>query len=107
MRVSRRGNSTETTGDRIRRARMEGGLSQKELAERLGVSSPTVGQWESGRRNPKDETLQRIAAALGVDVYELKPPYLLNGDIMREWLSPSMALSRVQWRSFAPIVYTV
>ncbi len=42
-------------------------LSQRELAERLGVSQPRVVELESGEKNPRIETLVKIAAATGLE----------------------------------------
>lgn len=60
-------------GKRIRDARKAAGLTQEELAERMGTSSVAVAQWETGRRNPKMGTVSKLAAALGVDAAELVP----------------------------------
>lgn len=60
-----------TIGQRIRLARSKVGISQKGLAEKLGVSASMIGQYESDVRKPKFETQQRIAEALGVEVYEI------------------------------------
>lgn len=56
-----------TTGQRIQQARKKAGLSQKQLGEKLGLSASMIGQWENDLRNPKYETLQKIAKALDVD----------------------------------------
>lgn len=53
-------------GKRIRTARIASGLTQKELAQKLGVSAALVGQYETGIRNPKIDTLNRIAEALSL-----------------------------------------
>jgi DNA-binding XRE family transcriptional regulator len=47
--------------------RADHGLSQRELAERLGVSQPRVVELESGEKNPRIETLVKIAAATGLE----------------------------------------
>jgi transcriptional regulator with XRE-family HTH domain len=47
--------------------RADHGLSQRELAERLGVSQPRVVELESGEKNPQVETLVKIAAATGLE----------------------------------------
>jgi DNA-binding XRE family transcriptional regulator len=47
--------------------RSENGLSQRELAKRLGVSQPRVVELESGEKNPQIETLVKIAAATGIE----------------------------------------
>lgn len=60
-----------TVGERIKAARKQAGLTQKELAERLGLSFQAIAQWENNLRKPKLETLQKIAAALEVPIYEL------------------------------------
>ncbi len=62
-----------TTGERIQSARKQAGLSQKELGTRLGVSGSMIGQYENDLRNPKQETLQNIADALGVHISVLSP----------------------------------
>jgi transcriptional regulator with XRE-family HTH domain len=52
-------------GSRVRAVRRGKDLHQKELAEMVGVSAPTVARWESGQDFPKGEKLPAIAAALG------------------------------------------
>ena len=48
-------------GDRIREARTKLGLTQKELAGQVGVTSQTVWSWEAGRVKPKHEHLEELA----------------------------------------------
>lgn len=57
----------ETFGDRLRAARVEAGVSQRELAESLGVIRTNVDRWEHGRtpRNVADVAGQ-VARLLGV-----------------------------------------
>lgn len=45
------------TGEAIRRLRRAAGLSQEELAERLGVSRQSVSLWEQGNTQPTPENL--------------------------------------------------
>ena len=47
--------------------RADHGLSQRELAERLGVSQPRVVELESGEKNPQIETLVKISGATGIE----------------------------------------
>ena len=60
-----------TTGELIRQKRKQAGLTQRELGERAGIAEPTIRKYESNRLNPKPATLKKIAAALGVEWYEL------------------------------------
>lgn len=60
-----------TTGQRIKAARKKAKLTQKELGAKLGIAYQTLAQWENDLRNPKVETLDRIAVALGVSLSEL------------------------------------
>ena len=48
----------------IREARERAGLSQVELAERLGTSQSSVAMWETDGVTPRAETLRRIREAL-------------------------------------------
>ena len=59
-----------TTGELIKKARVHAGLTQKELSDRIGVSYQMIQTWENNRRNPKIESLQKIAEALNIDVSE-------------------------------------
>ncbi len=47
------------------RARAEAGLTQEQLAERMGTKQEVVARWESGRVLPSTRTLMRLARATG------------------------------------------
>ena len=55
-------------GLNIRKARIDSGLSQEELAARMGVEQFYISGLEAGRRNPTLVTLWKAANALGVEV---------------------------------------
>lgn len=59
------------TGELIRSVRIERGLTQKELGDLCGMADSAIRRYESGRGNPTQKTLQRIAQALCVDPYSL------------------------------------
>ena len=52
-------------GKTLKDARQRAGLTQAELAHRLGASQPVVARLESGRANPRIATLERALAATG------------------------------------------
>ena len=52
-------------GDAIRRARIDAGLTQHALAALAGTSQATISAYESGRKQPSVETLERVLAAAG------------------------------------------
>lgn len=53
-----------TIGERIRAARKAAGLNQADLAARIGVSQPSVANWESGVHDPRRLMLAKVAEAL-------------------------------------------
>jgi transcriptional regulator with XRE-family HTH domain len=57
----------------IRTAREARGWDQAELARRLGMGQQTVSRWERGETAPRGERLQRLRAALGIDVATTPP----------------------------------
>lgn len=57
--------------DNIRRIRIAHGLTQTELASRLGLAPNTVCQWESGDRKPPSDRIPDLARALGCGIEEL------------------------------------
>jgi transcriptional regulator with XRE-family HTH domain len=56
---------------RIKRLRGELGLTQEDLAEKVGVSRVYVGYVEQGRNTPSLEILEKIAKALKVKLSDL------------------------------------
>jgi transcriptional regulator with XRE-family HTH domain len=59
-------------GQKLRVLREENGLSQAELAEKIGVSSKTISRYESGESNPRyPKIYDDIAEALKIDKLEL------------------------------------
>ena len=61
-------------GKTIQMLREERGMSQKELAQRVGVSTGAIGNYEIGLRRPKFETIEALA-----DVFNV-PLGILLGD---------------------------
>lgn len=55
----------------IKKVRVTSGLSQKQLAKKLGVSDKTVSAYETGRAIPPTPTLAKIAEITGTSVSEL------------------------------------
>ena len=64
-----------TVGENIRRIRQERNLTQRQLGEMVGASEAYIRAYESGRRNPKPSSLEKIANALSVN-----PEVLANSD---------------------------
>lgn len=60
-----------TIGERIAEERKLAGLTQKELGTRTGIDPSTIRKYESGRLNPKIETIKRIAEVLNINWYDL------------------------------------
>jgi transcriptional regulator with XRE-family HTH domain/Zn-dependent peptidase ImmA (M78 family) len=58
---------------RLRSLRLEAGLSQADLARRLGISQAAISNWESGSRQPSLDDLYVLASELDVDVFDLLP----------------------------------
>ena len=62
---------TYITGAAIRTLREKKGLSQTQLAERIGVSSKAVSKWETAKGLPDITLIEPLAKELGVSVLEL------------------------------------
>jgi transcriptional regulator with XRE-family HTH domain len=67
--------ATAGAAARIRDTRRSLGLTQDELARRVGVSRSAIAQWETDRTGQIRANLTRVAAVLGVSV-----GYLLTGE---------------------------
>lgn len=66
-------------GELIKRERLARGMTQEELAEKVGVKKSAVAKWENGRVSEiKRSNLKKLSEALGVN------PNILLGDIERD-----------------------
>ena len=63
--------------ERLKEKRIEAGLTQAELAEKVSVTARTIQNYEMGTRKPNSKVVADIAAALGTTV-----DYLLNSSDM-------------------------
>ena len=59
------------TGILIAKKRKEKQLTQKDLADKLGVSNATVSKWETGKGFPDISLIESLASALEISVYEV------------------------------------
>lgn len=62
---------TYITGAIIKKLREAKGLTQTQLAERIGVSSKAVSKWETAKGLPDITLIEPLAKSLGVSVIEL------------------------------------
>ena len=52
--------------ENLKEARLKSGISQKDLAENIGVAKSTYSLYESGKREPNVDTIKKIASSLNV-----------------------------------------
>lgn len=58
-------------GERIKQLRMEKGIKQKDMAEKLGVRISTYSNYENGHREPELDILKNISSILSVSLDDL------------------------------------
>jgi transcriptional regulator with XRE-family HTH domain len=66
-----------TFGERLQALMNKQGLTAYALAKRSGVAKQSLSQMLQGANDPRWETVQRLALALGVDYGELADPELV------------------------------
>lgn len=64
-----------TFGDRLAGAREAAGLTQKTLAEKIGVKTTVIVSWENDLKEPRANRLQMLSGILGVSL-----SWLLTGE---------------------------
>lgn len=62
--------------ERIYNLRKNMGLSQKDFAEKVGVSQSAINFWENGKREPRMNQLIQICQALNIELSELVDPVI-------------------------------
>ena len=64
-----------SSGSLIREGRLRAGLTQTEVAARVGTTQSAIARWEAGKAQPSLETLTRILRACGLDLRLALQPY--------------------------------
>ena len=59
--------------ERVKSRRKELGITQAQMAERMGMTQPQYNGLETGDNEPKFSMQYRIANALEIDIHELLP----------------------------------
>lgn len=67
-----------TLGESIREARKAAGLTQKQAAEKLGVSIQSIAKWEKEQLFPDDESMNKLSDLFGLELKKFG-----NGAILR------------------------
>lgn len=58
-------------GENIREIRKLKGMTQKELGNKLGISQSAINQFENNKTAPKLQTIEKLAIALEVSMYDI------------------------------------
>ena len=61
--------------NRLKELRLKRGLSQQELAKKVGISNQSISSYEKGVRKPKIEAWEKIADYFGVSIAYLQGRY--------------------------------
>ena len=64
--------AARTLAARLKQLRIERDLTRAELADRSGISTPSIWAWETGRTVPRLQSLETLAKGLGVPVSDLQ-----------------------------------
>jgi transcriptional regulator with XRE-family HTH domain len=93
-------------GPRIRRARERAKLTQRDLAEAVGVDRKTIGNWESGASSPRSRLgrLEAVLAAHGFTPDESASPPAAGADavirmimeVLDSMFSPSVQVQMIR-----------
>ncbi|ALU14495.1 HTH domain-containing protein [Eubacterium limosum] len=60
-------------GSKIKELRKKHGLSQADLAKKLGTTTAAIGMWESGKRHPQRANLMKLA-----EIFNVSTDYLIG-----------------------------
>ena len=92
-----------TIGDVIKKYRKNKGMTQEEMAVRLGVTAPAVNKWERGNTLPDVALLAPIARLLGITTDELLS---FKDDLTDEEISQYLLKIKRIWRAKTSMIYS-
>ena len=55
----------------IKKMREKRGLTQKNLADKIGVAQQHISRWETGKHRPSIDTVQKLAEILNCNISDL------------------------------------
>lgn len=64
-----------TFGSKLKELRIERGLTQKQLSQKLGCAQSAVYYWEADKQEPSISSLKKIC-----EIFEVSADYMLNID---------------------------
>lgn len=82
------------TGNLIKQLRKEKGLTQKDLAEQLGITDKAISKWERGLSSPDIALLEELSQILDITVLELIKGKRLKKEITNKDIIDTMKYSR-------------
>lgn len=88
-------------GDKLKRLRLASGLTQDELAAKLGTSKQSISRYENSEREPNIRTAKAIANALNVSLEELAQGFTQQSFVAAE-LSPDERQLIEDYRGLTP-----
>jgi transcriptional regulator with XRE-family HTH domain len=83
----------------LHKARIDAGLTLRELSEKSGVATETLSRLENDQRKPQVRTLNKIANALGI------PVSVLADGLMVTYMRPSIEEATTQGKVVVPVAY--
>jgi transcriptional regulator with XRE-family HTH domain len=92
--------SPTVAGSLVLSARLKAGLTQRQLADLLGVTQPVVAAYESGRRQPTVPTLMRIVSAAGFDLRLNLAPHEDHDEVLESLERRRPHEEQERWNTF-------
>lgn len=95
--------------DQLAEYRKRRGLTQSELAEKMGVEQPTIQRWERGRREPSFAQLHELAGHLGVEpgalidrgiAISIGPRLFVKGEVAAGVWRAAFEWPQDEWQTF-------
>jgi len=80
----------EKIGKFIAKSRKEKNITQTQLAEKLGVSDRTVGNWENGRNMPDLSLFKPLCDELGITINDLISGEKIKNNVYQEKLEENI-----------------
>ena len=97
----------ETVGQLIREERKRQGLTMEQLGKKMGISGSLVGRYERGEENPKIETVERFANALGILITDLYPDSFYAEEVYQLERSKSESFQARMIRAISELSLTI
>jgi transcriptional regulator with XRE-family HTH domain len=102
-------NNDRISGAALKRARLQAGLSQQELADKIGVQQPYISSWETEKTVPNSDQLKKLRRVIDLEIDSEAGPSAIGAWLTRVRTKRGLSIAELAEKAglSLPTVYNI